>query len=90
MDIVKNTICNNIIGAPSDMQDGSCSALPIHEYEDEKGNRWAVSFWKPDQDELTALVSGGIITLHIRAAGRQHPVVGMGVESGPAFQPIPA
>lgn len=84
MEIVNHPLCDQVVGAPSDMQDGTCSDLPVHRYEDEHGP-WAVSFWKPDAAEMTTLNAGGTIALHVRAAGRQHPVVGVTVQ--PAVEP---
>lgn len=76
MDIVNHPLCTTSIGAPSDMQD-DCSALPVAYRTDAHGT-WAMSFWKPNDAELAQLGYGGFITLHVRAAGRQHPVVAMG------------
>lgn len=78
MEVRKHISCTQVIGAPSDMQDGSCSGLPVMYQQDQYGI-WACSFWKPDTEELAALNAGGSVVLQIRAAGRQHPVVGMGV-----------
>jgi hypothetical protein len=80
MDIRKHPACTTVIGAPSDMQDGSCSGLPVAYTQDEYGT-WANSFWKPSPDELAALNQGGSIVLIVRAGGRQHPVVALGVTS---------
>lgn len=78
MDILHLSNCNSVIGPPSDMQDGSCSSLPVEVYQDGVGAVWSRSFWKPSQDELAILNAGGVIDLHIRASGRQHPVVAVG------------
>jgi hypothetical protein len=87
MEIVKHPLCTAIIGAPSDMQDGSCCGLPVAYHSDEYG-MWALSFWKPDAEELAALAKGGGIVLHVRAHARQHPVIGM--TTYPAIEPAPA
>lgn len=76
MDIVNHPLCTTSIGAPSDMQD-DCSALPVAYHTDEHGT-WAMSFWKPNGAELAQLGAEGCVTLHVRAAGRQHPVVAIG------------
>lgn len=76
MKIVNHPLCTAVIGAPSDMRDGSCSGLPVAYTTDEYGT-WALSFWKPDAEELAMLMNGGGIVLHVRAHGRQHPVIGM-------------
>lgn len=78
MDILHLANCNLVIGAPSDMRDGSCNALPVQVYTDEQQNQWACSFWKPSEEELKQLNEGGVICLHVRAGGRQHPVVSLG------------
>jgi hypothetical protein len=78
MEIRRHASCTRDIGAPSDMQDGSCSALPVAEVWDKSGI-WSQSFWKPDEAELAALNSGGAVVLGLRAVGRQHPVVWVGV-----------
>lgn len=80
MDIVKLDICNLDIGAPSDMQDGSCVPLPVYVSNDEYG-QWATSYWKPSEEELALLNQGHVIALHVRATGRQHPVVGLGIQT---------
>lgn len=77
MIITTNPLCNDTIGAPSDMQD-DCSALPVFRHADEHG-QWSASFWKPDAAELALLNAGGDVILNVRAAGRQHPVVSVGV-----------
>jgi uncharacterized membrane protein len=80
MDIIQHPACTETLCAPSDMQDGSCDSLPVAVTEDEHGY-WSVSFWKPTQDDLDVLNDGGTIALWVRAKGRQHPVVGLGVDS---------
>lgn len=82
MEIRKHSSCVTVIGAPSDMQDGSCSGLPVAYTEDEYGV-WANSFWKPTELELMALANGGSVVLQVRAAGRQHPVVCVNVTPDP-------
>lgn len=82
MEIFKHPVCTTEIGAPSDMQDGSCSALPVLITKDEYG-MWTNSFWKPDQDEIVALINGGSVRLQVRCSGRNHPVVAVDV----AFKP---
>lgn len=79
MKILTHPLCNTSIGAPTDMQDGSCETLPVHQMRDNHG-QWSVSFWEPNADELAVLNAGGSIALHVRAVGRQHPVVGMSVQ----------
>lgn len=79
MEILKHPLCTGSIGAPSDMPEPVCSALPVAYREDEHG-KWTVSFWQPSADELAQLVAGGAVALHVRASGRQHPVVAMDVQ----------
>ncbi len=77
MEILHLSNCTRVIGAPDDIKDGSCSGLPVQEYENELG-RWCISFWKPSEEEVAQLVNGGVVCLHTRASGRQHPVVAIG------------
>ena len=65
------------------MQDGSCSSLPVFNYEDEYG-MWCASYWKPDEAELAALNAGGSIRLEIRCSTRNHPVIGVAVTFKPS------
>jgi hypothetical protein len=93
MEFIKHPLCTDSIGAPSDMNDGSCAALPVAYRKDEHGT-WAVSFWKPGDGDLQYLLTGGGIALHVRASGRQHPVVAMGVwrdvqRNEDPLQPLP-
>lgn len=78
MDIIQHKLCDTIIGAPSDMLE-TCGALPVLTRKDENGT-WAISFWKPEPAELAVLLNQGTIALWVRASGRQHPVVSMGVQ----------
>lgn len=82
MEIFRHPACTHDIGAPADMQDGSCSALPVFEYATEHG-MFTYSFWKPDTVELERLNNGGSVMLGVRAVGRQHPVVAVGVAEDP-------
>lgn len=77
MKILNHPACTHQLGAPSDMQDGSCDALPVM-YQTTEHGTFAISFWQPDAEELVELLAGGGIALHVRAPGRQHPVVMVG------------
>lgn len=79
MKIVNHPSCTHQLGAPSDMDDGSCETLPVR-YEETNYGTFAVSYWQPEAEELELLLAGGALTLHIRAQGRQHPVVALGVQ----------
>jgi hypothetical protein len=83
MEILEHPLCTLRIGAPSDMQDGSCDPLPVAMHTDQHGT-WSISFWKPDAAEIAQLQAGGTIALWVRAVGRQHPVVAVGVQ-----EPVP-
>jgi hypothetical protein len=91
MKIINHPLCTTTIGAPADMQDGSCDALPVLYTADTHG-LWAVSFWMPDAAELAMLNAGGGINLYVRAVGRQHPVVGLGTYPAdvPSTPPVSA
>ncbi len=77
MKIINHPACTAIIGAPTDMQDGSCEGLPVM-YQTTEHGMFAVSFWQPEPDDMIELLAGGGIALHVRAHGRQHPVVALG------------
>lgn len=79
MDILKHPACTKLLGAPADMPEPDCAALPVIEQQDEWGI-WSVSLWKPTAEELAELNNGGCISLHIRAQNDAHPVVGVGVQ----------
>lgn len=79
MEILRHPLCVTELDPPADMRDGSCEPLPIAICTDEHG-MWSISFWKPDTDELAKLQAGGAIALWVRATGRQHPVVGLGIQ----------
>lgn len=83
MEIFKHPACTNHIGAPSDMQDGSCETLPVM-YEQSEHGIFAVSFWKPTPQELADLNRGCTVALGVRAVGRQHPVVWLSTSKDPA------
>lgn len=74
MEIYHHPACTHTLGAPADMQDGSCDALPVA-YQDTEHGRFAVSFWLPSAEELAELNAGQPVALGVRAVGRQHPVV---------------
>jgi len=82
MKIINHPACTHQLGAPSDMQDGSCDALPVM-YQDTEHGQFAVSFWQPEPDDLAELLAGGGINLRVRAPGRQHPVVALGTFPAP-------
>jgi len=77
LDIIKHPSCTHSLGAPEDMTDEQCASLPVL-YEEHEGSTYAISFWKPTETELLELNGGGLVTLFVRAQGRQHPVVGLG------------
>ena len=80
MEIVHHPLCNAVIAPPADMPEPTtCLPLPIHQHKDGHGV-WSVSFWKPSDEEIAQIVAGATIALHVRAAGRQHPVVGLAVQ----------
>jgi hypothetical protein len=66
-------------GAPKNWQaevDGSCGVLEIADLVE--GRRPVMeSLWRPDPDELAALLVGGAVILRI--GGDVHPVVSVGV-----------
>lgn len=84
MEIIRHPATNHVFGAPSDMQDGSCEALPVVLVGDEHGT-WALSYWKLGTEQVAALAAGSAIQLGVRLGGDggSHPVVSMGVTREP-------
>lgn len=82
MEIFKHPACTHSLGAPADMQDGSCETLPVFEHDAGYGV-FTYSFWKPNEEDIKVLLDGGSIILGVRASGRQHPVVSVGVTGDP-------
>jgi len=87
MKIINHPACTTSLGAPSDMQDGSCSALPVR-YETTEHGTFAVSYWLPERDDLATILAGGGVELWVRAPGRQHPVVAVGTFESLRAEPI--
>ena len=79
MDIINHPSCTKMLGAPEDMPEPNCNALPVAEVTDKWG-AWSVSFWQPTPDELTILAEGGTISLWVRAQNDAHPVVGLAAQ----------
>lgn len=85
MEIINHPFCNQVIGAPADMKPGNgidpgtCGNLPVYGYRNDEG-QWSASFWRPSEEEIQQLTLGGYIVLNVRASGRQHPVIAMGIE----------
>lgn len=82
METVQHPATDLFLGAPSDMQDGSCETLPVVTARTEHGT-FACSFWKPAPEELAALNAGSCIQLGVRVDGRPHPVITMAVTKDP-------
>ena len=80
MEILKHPSCTKELGAPPDMPEPDCEALPVVERTNQFGT-WSVSFWRPSSEELKTLVDGGCLELWVRATDEAHPVVGLGVEA---------
>lgn len=83
MEIIRAPGTNHDFGAPADMQDGSCDALPVVIHKNEHGT-WAQSIWQPSLEERAALAEGHPLVLNIRISGEPgvppgHPVVALGV-----------
>ena len=84
MDIHRHPNCNHTYGAPSDMTEDQCGALPVilHEM---NGSVWAESFWKPTPEQLAELNAGKAVVLGVRVGcnnldePKGHPVVYMNV-----------
>lgn len=78
MEIFRHPACTVELKPPADMPEPACSPLPVVVTQDEDGI-WSTSFWKPAPGELEVLAAGGTVALSVRATGRQHPVVAVGV-----------
>lgn len=70
---------NLLLNPPANSERGSCGALPVFRYPDR-----LCSVWKPDADELAALVDGAHICLSI--LGQSHPPVMLHVQK---FEEMP-
>lgn len=57
---------NRVLGAPTgwNQQELPCNALAITDVVID-GHRAVTSFWRPSQEELTALASGGLVMLSV-------------------------
>lgn len=77
MQIINHPYATHVIGKPSDLTDDQCAPLPVG-YIDAPEGPFTVSFWQPTALDLVNLNAGGCVTLFVRAAGRQHPVVSVG------------
>jgi hypothetical protein len=76
MEFFKHPLCNFEFTAPPGTEK-ECDSLPVQTWKDPTFGPCSTSFWRPNQEELAALVAGGSIALNIFATG--HPVVSMGV-----------
>lgn len=74
MEIFNHPNCITIIGRPADMTDAECAALPARTWRDDQGP-WTSTYWRPDADELAALVAGGAVAVNLRVGYGQHPVM---------------
>jgi len=67
---IKHSACNDVLRAPAG--DENCADLHIY-----RTDEVVASFWKPDEDELAALVRGGSVFMQVQ--GRTHPPLGLAV-----------
>lgn len=66
------------IGKPRNWDDeilGECKALSVYDHTDDNGLNWMISGWKPSEEELETLNSGGHV--YIRIQGSEHPVIAL-------------
>jgi hypothetical protein len=67
---------NMLLGAPPDSTD--VETMPATMWVDETAGKTTVdSFWRPDVEELEALIKGGSVVLYVW--GTMHPPVAIGV-----------
>lgn len=74
MEFFTHPNCNTLIGKPSDMTDAECGALPAHVWLD-SSRPWASAYWRPNTEEIAALVAGGSICVNLRVGPGQLPVM---------------
>jgi hypothetical protein len=66
----KHSLCNDVLRAPEESK--NCADLHIL-----RQDGYVSSFWKPDDNELAALNSGGSLIMQV--CGYTHPPLGIGV-----------
>lgn len=74
MEFFKHPRCNHVFTAPPGTEK-DCDDLPVQAWRDPTFGPCSTSFWRPNAEELNALIHGGSIALNIFATG--HPVVSM-------------
>lgn len=82
MEIIRHPACTHSLGAPADMQDGSCESLPVFQHDSGHGI-FTYSFWRPSAGELEVLKAGGMLMLGVRTLREAHPVVSLSVTEDP-------
>lgn len=65
MNKVQHPSNNAVLGAPPGMSIDECTALPITRVQYENNCFGVRSYWKPTEDELALLNSGGYVCLEV-------------------------
>lgn len=80
MEFVHHPSNNHVFGPPIDYDHSvvPCGSLPVTICMSE-GQQVIQSFWRPDANELRAIMEGHPIVLIVH--GQQHPVVSLAVEA---------
>lgn len=71
------------LGAPANWdgdKDGPCGVLAVADVTYESGANAMESLWRPEPEEIAAIVAGNPVILSI--VGNFHPVVALGVAAG--------
>lgn len=69
MNPIHHPLCNDVLRAPEGATD--CSDLPIL-----RNPTYIVSFWKPSDEQLAALIAGG--TVAVQCHSQTHPPISLG------------
>lgn len=85
MEPIKHDLCNDVLRRPADMTEEECGDLHISRTYDD-GIHYVHSFWKPEPEELAALLRGGVVCL--RAIGMTHPPVAIFATKPDDFDPL--
>lgn len=79
MEFIKHPSCNTQLGPPPGVSSEKCGTLPIKRWSQPGYGPVDTSFWKPDAEELAALVAGGCIAVNLHVGPGQHPMMSTNV-----------
>lgn len=75
MEFIKTPQCNHQFGPPPGVSGDDCGVLHVKRWNDPHFGLVQTSYWRPNSQELKALIAGGAIALNIYGAG--HPMLSM-------------